>query len=94
MYPIHPLQVVAMGMLVSDSLQLEDLAEACKEEARYEFMVVRLPLRPSRRHRLSLEPDRVLLKDGRARLCRGVLQTADPAEPRKPSPRSPGGVAD
>jgi kynurenine formamidase len=44
-YPIHPLQVAAMGMLVSDSLQLEDLVAACEEEGRYEFMVVGLPLR-------------------------------------------------
>jgi kynurenine formamidase len=44
-YPIHPLQVVAMGMLVSDSLQFEDLAQACEREGRYEFMVVGLPLR-------------------------------------------------
>jgi kynurenine formamidase len=44
-YPIHPLQVVAMGMLVSDSLQFEELAVACEEEDRYEFMVVGLPLR-------------------------------------------------
>jgi kynurenine formamidase len=43
-YPIHPLQVVAMGMLVSDSLQFEDLVAACQEENRYEFMVVGLPL--------------------------------------------------
>jgi len=44
-YPIHPLQVVAMGMLVSDSLQFEELAAACEEEQRREFMVVGLPLR-------------------------------------------------
>jgi kynurenine formamidase len=44
-YPIHPLQVVAMGMLVSDSLQFEELVAACEEEGRYEFMVVGLPLR-------------------------------------------------
>ena len=44
-YPIHPLQVVAMGMLVSDSLQFEELVEACEDEGRYEFMVVGLPLR-------------------------------------------------
>jgi kynurenine formamidase len=44
-YPIHPLQVVAMGMLVSDSLQFEDLAQAVEEEGRSEFMVVGLPLR-------------------------------------------------
>jgi len=45
LYPIHPLQVTAMGMFVSDSLQLEDLAQACAEEGRFEFMVVGLPLR-------------------------------------------------
>jgi kynurenine formamidase len=44
-YPIHPLQVVAMGMLVADSLQFEELAAACEEEGSYEFMVVGLPLR-------------------------------------------------
>jgi kynurenine formamidase len=43
-YPIHPLQIVAMGMLASDSLQFEDLARACEEEGRHEFMVVGLPL--------------------------------------------------
>ncbi len=45
LYPIHPLQVTAMGMLASDSLQLEDLARACEREGRFEFMVVGLPLR-------------------------------------------------
>jgi kynurenine formamidase len=44
-YPIHPLQVVAMGMLVSDSLQFEDLVQLCELEGRYDFMVVGLPLR-------------------------------------------------
>jgi kynurenine formamidase len=44
-YPIHPLQVAAMGMLVSDSLQFEELVTACEEERRYDFMVVGLPLR-------------------------------------------------
>jgi kynurenine formamidase len=45
LYPIHPLQLVAMGMLSADSLQLEDVAQACKAEGRLEFMVVGLPLR-------------------------------------------------
>lgn len=44
-YPIHPLQVAAMGMLVSDSLQFEELAAACTEERRQEFLVVGIPLR-------------------------------------------------
>ena len=29
-YPIHPLQIAAMGMLCADSLQLEELAEICE----------------------------------------------------------------
>jgi kynurenine formamidase len=44
-YPIHALQLTAMGMCISDSLQLEELAEACEQEGRFEFMVVGLPLR-------------------------------------------------
>ena len=44
-YPLHPLQITAMGMLTADSLQFEDLARACEEEGRFEFMVVGLPLR-------------------------------------------------
>src|SRR5271157_4340920 len=45
LYPIHPLQVTAMGMFAADSLQIEDLAAACEQEGRFQFMVVGLPLR-------------------------------------------------
>jgi hypothetical protein len=44
-YPVHPLQITAMGMLAADSLNLEELAEACAEEQRWEFLVVLAPLR-------------------------------------------------
>ncbi len=44
-YPIHPLQITAMGMVCADSLQLEELAGVCEEEGRLEFMVVIAPLR-------------------------------------------------
>lgn len=44
-YPLHPLQIVAMGMTVADSLQLEELAAVCEAERRWEFMVVIAPLR-------------------------------------------------
>ena len=44
-YPIHPLQLTAMGMCTSDSLQFEELAKACEGEGRWEFLVVGLPLR-------------------------------------------------
>ena len=42
-YPIHPLQITAMGMVCADSLQLEDLVKVCEEEGRFEFMVVLAP---------------------------------------------------
>jgi kynurenine formamidase len=44
-YPIHPLQITAMGMLCADSLQFEELVQVCAEEGRWEFMVVLSPLR-------------------------------------------------
>jgi kynurenine formamidase len=43
--PIHALQITAMGMCAADSLQLEDVAKACQEEGKFEFMVIGLPLR-------------------------------------------------
>lgn len=44
-YPVHTLQIVAMGMACGDSLDLEELAEACAEKRRWEFAVVAAPLR-------------------------------------------------
>ncbi len=44
-YPIHTLQIVAMGMLCADSLQFEELVPLCEEQRRWEFMVVLAPLR-------------------------------------------------
>ena len=44
-YPIHALQLSAMGMTCADSLQFEELAKVCEEEHRWEFMVVIAPLR-------------------------------------------------
>jgi len=44
-YPIHPLQITSMGMVCADSLQLDELAAACEEEKRFEFMVAVGPLR-------------------------------------------------
>jgi kynurenine formamidase len=44
-YPIHVLQIVAMGMTVADSLQFEELAPLCEQERRWEFLVVAVPLR-------------------------------------------------
>jgi kynurenine formamidase len=44
-YPIHALQICAMGMAACDSLQFEDLVKVCEEEKRWEFMVVAAPLR-------------------------------------------------
>jgi len=44
-FPIHVLQIVAMGMTVADSLQFEELAPLCAAEGRWEFLVVATPLR-------------------------------------------------
>jgi kynurenine formamidase len=44
-YPIHLLQIVAMGMICAESLQFEELVKVCEEEKRWEFMVVACPLR-------------------------------------------------
>jgi kynurenine formamidase len=43
-YPIHPLQIVSMGMICADSLNLEAVAQMCEEENRWEFLVVLAPL--------------------------------------------------
>jgi kynurenine formamidase len=44
-YPIHALQIAAMGMVCADSLNLEDVSAACEQENRWEFLVVAAPLR-------------------------------------------------
>lgn len=43
-YPIHALQIAAMGMACADSLQFEDLVKAAEQQSRWEFMVVACPL--------------------------------------------------
>lgn len=48
LYPIHTLGMNAMGLHFMDSLQFEDLAEACEHEKRWEFMTVVAPLRLQR----------------------------------------------
>jgi kynurenine formamidase len=45
MYPIHAIGIVAMGLYFMDSLQLEDLAAACRTEGSNEFLCVVAPLR-------------------------------------------------
>ena len=44
-YPVHALQITAMGMVCADSLQLEDVSTLCASEQRWEFLVVAAPLR-------------------------------------------------
>jgi kynurenine formamidase len=41
---IHALQIVAMGMVCADSIQLEDVSMICAAEKRWEFMVALAPL--------------------------------------------------
>jgi kynurenine formamidase len=43
-FPIHVLALNAMGVLLLDYLQLEDLAEACASAGRWEFLCVTAPL--------------------------------------------------
>lgn len=59
-YPIHPLQITAMGMLASDSLNLEDIADACASQRRWEFLVVLAPLRVPRATGSPFNPIAVL----------------------------------
>jgi kynurenine formamidase len=44
-YPVHAIQLPAMGMVCADSLQFEELVPVCEQEKRWEFMVVACPLR-------------------------------------------------
>jgi kynurenine formamidase len=44
-YPIHAIGIGAMGLYFLDSLNFEDLASACDEERRFEFLCVIAPLR-------------------------------------------------
>jgi kynurenine formamidase len=44
-YPVHALQITAMGMICADNLQLEDVSALCANERRWEFLVVATPLR-------------------------------------------------
>jgi kynurenine formamidase len=44
-FPIHVLALNAMGVLLLDYLQFEDLTEACEPAGRWEFLCVTAPLR-------------------------------------------------
>jgi kynurenine formamidase len=44
-FPIHVLALNAMGLLLLDYLQLEDLRGACDAQGRWEFLLVTAPLR-------------------------------------------------
>jgi kynurenine formamidase len=43
--PVHQVGIVAMGMWILDNAWLDDLAEACRARARWEFLFTILPLR-------------------------------------------------
>jgi kynurenine formamidase len=45
--PIHQVGIVAMGLAILDNAWLDDLAVACRERNRWEFMISILPLRLS-----------------------------------------------
>lgn len=43
--PVHQVSIVAMGLWLLDNAWLDDLAAACKERNRWEFLITVLPLR-------------------------------------------------
>jgi kynurenine formamidase len=43
-YPVHVLAICAMGVVLMDCLNLDDLAQACAEERRWEFLLTVAPL--------------------------------------------------
>ena len=43
-YPMHALQIAAMGMASADSLQFEDLAKVAEQQNRWEFMAAAFAL--------------------------------------------------
>jgi kynurenine formamidase len=47
-YPIHAISIPALGWWTMDSLNLDDLARACVQEGRWEFMLTVAPLRLTR----------------------------------------------
>jgi hypothetical protein len=44
-FPIHVLALVAMGLHLLDYLHLRELARACEQTGRWEFLFVGAPLR-------------------------------------------------
>jgi kynurenine formamidase len=44
-YPVHALQIAAMGMVCADSLNLEDVSAVASDECRWDFLVFAAPLR-------------------------------------------------
>jgi kynurenine formamidase len=44
-HPIHILALVAMGLQLLDNLNLEDIAAACAQRTRWEFLLVVAPLK-------------------------------------------------
>jgi kynurenine formamidase len=44
-YPVHAVGIVAMGLWLVDNAYLEELAEACAQEQRWEFLFTLAPLR-------------------------------------------------
>ena len=59
--PIHQVGIVAMGLWILDNANLEDLAEACRQRQRWEFMMCVGPLTALQRHGFATESHRGLL---------------------------------
>ena len=77
-FPIHTLTLNAMGVLLLDYLQFEDLAAACEREGRWEFLFVGAPLR---------------VVDGTARLPTRLPSSENRQEPQSASSLSASATA-
>jgi len=76
-YPIHALQIAAMGMVCADSLNLEDVAAVCEGESRWEFMISAAPLRLPEGTGGILSGPRLTCTPRSAQIRVGFLKTED-----------------
>ena len=59
--PVHQVGIVGMGLWILDNAWLDDLAVACAERGRWEFLINILPLRLPDRHGFARQSRRGVL---------------------------------
>ena len=55
--PIHQVGIVGMGLWILDNAWLDDLAVACQQRGRWEFLINILPSEIANGHRIASQPD-------------------------------------